>query len=184
MLAYLLWHWPAAGVSPADYERSMLRFHQALASAHPQGFLESAVYRVSGAPWAAAGGPAYEDWYLLEGSAAMDVINELAVSGERQPHHDAAALAVEGAAAGLYQLRLGSPDLVSAVAVTWAAKPKGMGYPEFFAFIEPWTSAGDVAVLRRQMVLGPTPEFCFLADRELDLPLQLAPLDCRLDRVA
>ena len=96
----------------------------------------------------------------------------------------AAAGAVEAASAGLYTLRVGSADLAAARACAWLAKPRGMTYQNFFASIEPWTSAGDVAVLRRQMVLGPTPEFCLLSPQQLDLPASMGAVHCRLAPVS
>jgi hypothetical protein len=39
--------------------------------------------------------------------------------------------------------------------VTWLAKAKGMPYPDFYASLPPTRF-----LLRRQMVLGPAPEFC------------------------
>lgn len=173
MLAYLLWHWPLPDTDVSAYERSMIDFYRSLAAARPAGFLEFTVFRSSGVPWAASGGPSYEDWYMLEGSAAMDVLNDLAVSGDSKIHHNAAAGGVEAAAAGLYTLRVGSPDLASARACAWVAKPRGMTYGDFFISIESWTSGGDVAVPRRQMVLGPTPEFCLLSHGQLDLPASM-----------
>jgi hypothetical protein len=184
MLAYLLWHWPLPDTDVAAYEQAMIDFHRSLAAAQPAGFLESTGFRSSGVPWAASGGPTYEDWYLLEGSAAMDILNDLAVSGDSKIHHDTAAGAVEAASAGLYTLRVGSADLAAARACAWLAKPRGMTYQNFFASIEPWTSAGDVAVLRRQMVLGPTPEFCLLSPQQLDLPASMGAVHCRLAPVS
>src|SRR5258705_370094 len=106
MLAYVFWHWRREGVSPAAYEALQRRFHAALEAAPPDGFLASRSAAIAGAPWAAEGGEAYEDWYLIEGSAALDPLNAAAVSASRQvPHHTAAAVA-PGGTAGLYLLRL------------------------------------------------------------------------------
>ena len=70
MLAYLLWHWPLHDTDVSPYERSMIDFNRSLAAARSAGFLESTVFRFSGVPWAASGGPSYEDWYMLEGPVA------------------------------------------------------------------------------------------------------------------
>ena len=91
MLAYLLWHWPLPDTDVSAYERSMIDFHRSLAAARPAGFLESTVFRSSGVPWAASGGPSYEDRYMLKGAVAMDVPNDLSVSGGSKIHHNAAA---------------------------------------------------------------------------------------------
>ena len=101
MLAYVFWHWrrPAC---PPPYEALQRRFHAALEAAPPAGFSGSRSLAIAGAPWAADGGQAYEDWYLLEGSAALDPLNAAAVTASRQQPHDAAAAAAEGGTAGLY----------------------------------------------------------------------------------
>ena len=91
MLAYLLWHWPLPDTDVSAYERSMIDFHRSLAAARSAGFLESTVFRSSGVPWEASGGPSYEDWYMLKGPVAMDVPNDLSVSGGSKIHHNAAA---------------------------------------------------------------------------------------------
>ena len=83
MLAYLLWHWPPPDTDVSAYKRSMIDFHRSLAAARSAGFLESTVFRSSGVP-------SYEDCYMLEGSVAMDVPNDLAVSGGSKIHHNAA----------------------------------------------------------------------------------------------
>ena len=106
MLAYVFWHWPRAGVPAAEYEDLQRRFHAALQAAPSAGFLGSRCLALAGAPWAGGGGPAYEDWYLLEGSAALDPLNAAAVTASRQAPHDAAAAVADGGTAGLYTLRL------------------------------------------------------------------------------
>src|SRR5260370_7653956 len=88
MLAYVFSHRPAGGVDIAVYESALTRFHAALASAPPSGFVSSSTFKV---------GDRYSDWYLVDSSAALDVLNAAAVSGARTPAHDAAArMAVDG----------------------------------------------------------------------------------------
>ena len=108
MLAYVFWHWRRPDVPAASYEALQRRFHAALGAAPPAGFLGSRSLAITGAPWADGGNEAYEDWYLLEGSAALDPLNAAAVSASRQAPHDAAAAVAGGGTAGLYLLRLGS----------------------------------------------------------------------------
>ena len=108
MLAYVFWHWPRAGVSAGRLRGA--------AAPLPRGARRDARRRVprlalAGASPARPGrrtaATAYEDWYLLEGSAALDPLNAAAVTASRQAPHDAAAAAAEGGTAGLYLLRLG-----------------------------------------------------------------------------
>jgi len=65
ILAYVFWHWKQAAIVTSDYERRQRTFHSALASAPAGGFLGSFSVALSGAPWAAAGGDGYEDWYSV-----------------------------------------------------------------------------------------------------------------------
>jgi hypothetical protein len=180
VLAYVFWHWRRADVTPPDYEALQRRFHAALEAAPPDGFLASRSAAITGAPWAAAGGEAYEDWYLVEGSAALDPLNTAAVSASRQGPHDAAAAAAQGGTAGHYLLRLGAAN-TQPLTATWFAKPGGMSYGELFTHLAPLVHAEAGALWGRQMTLGPTPEFCLQAARPVALPPPLAPLplSCR-----
>jgi hypothetical protein len=152
MLAYVFWHWPAApGSVLATYERAQAEFHRRLADAPPPGFLRSWSFRVTGAPWLKVEN-AYEDWYLLESSAALDPLNEAAVAPPARAAHDRAAAGAAGMG-GLYRLHTGEPNPAGGTAC-WFHKPAGLSYPELYAAITPGTT-----LWRRQMVLGPGPEF-------------------------
>jgi hypothetical protein len=129
-------------------------------------------------PWCE--GPGYEDWYLLEGSAALDPLDEAAVSGARQLAHDAAASRAAWGTAGLYRLRLGAPRDEDLSQACWLAKPPGVRYPEFLERLAPSVEGAGAALWGRQMTLGPTPEFCLLARHELaTLPF---PVSLRVSR--
>lgn len=170
-LAYVFWHWRRAEVSVASYVELQRRFHAALAAAPPNGFLGSHSAAVREVSWAAAGGDAYEDWYLVDGTAALDPLNQAAVTASRQAPHDAAASAAQGGTAGLYRLRLGSVGVHRSAA--WFAKPDGMSYDELYAALElPVLPAGG-ALWGRQMVLGPAPEFCLHTPEPVPLPAPL-----------
>jgi hypothetical protein len=182
MLAYVFWHWPRADVGAAEYEALQRRFHAALEAAPSRGFLGSRSLAMAGAAWAAGGGQAYEDWYLLEGSAALDPLNAAAVTASRQAPHDAAAAAARDGTAGLYLLRLGAATEPPRAAA-WFAKPAGMRYEALFSLLQPVVDAAGGALWGRQMTLGPTPEFC-LHTREpvasLPAPLVAFTAACRL----
>ncbi|HEX6487305.1 MAG TPA: hypothetical protein VF137_00325 [Candidatus Dormibacteraeota bacterium] len=99
-------------------------------------------------PWL-PGGEAYEDWYLLEGSFALDIINRAAVTGVMTgPHHGAASL-TGSMAAGLYQLVAG--EGAKGETATWLNE-------------RPASIEAGASLWRRQMVLGPTPQFCLLGN--------------------
>lgn len=171
MLAYVFWHWRQASVSGADYQARQRAFHAALQAAPSPGFERSISHGLDGAPWAAEGGEAYEDWYLVADSASLDPLNAAAVSASRQAPHDAAAAAAAGGTAGIYSLRLGQP-LEQPAYAAWFGKPAGMRYDQLFAALAPAIEQGAVLWMRF-MVLGPSPEFCLQCRAEPDLPPEL-----------
>jgi hypothetical protein len=182
MLAYVFWHWRRPEVTAAAYEALQRRFHAALQAAPPPGFTGSRSVAIAGAPWAAGSGEAYEDWYLLDGSAGLDPLNAAAVSASRQGPHDSAAAAAEGGTAGLYLLRLGAVGDPPGIAA-WFAKPAGMSYAALFVTLGPVVHTEGAALWGRQMTLGPTPEFCLHTRRPVTLPAPLVPLTLTCRRI-
>jgi hypothetical protein len=144
MLAYVFAHSPAEAAHGAAYEEQLLAFHQALAHAGSDGFVSSFVFRVE---------IGYEDWYLVEGSFALDPLNAAAVSLRIRPAHDAVAQAAAGGFGSLFRLQSGVPEWASGE-VAWLSKPRGESYAEFYARFPP-----DAVLWRRQMVLGGPTEF-------------------------
>lgn len=160
MLGYVFWHRPRADVEPARYEEAHAAFHAALADEAVEGFHGSSSYAVPGLPW--LDGDGYEDWYLLEGFFALDPLNRAAVSGPMEEPHRAVASLTGSMAAGLVALVQGVPE--HEALATWFRKPEGESYEELY---ERLGGAGG-SLWRRQMVLGPTPEFCLLGPSELE----------------
>lgn len=166
-LAYAFWHWKRAEVPASLYESRQRDFQAALAAEKPPGFLRGTTARLRGAAWAAAGGPAYEDWYLVEDMAALERLNDAAITASRRQPHDAVAALAAGGTAGLYGLRGGEPLPLPAFA-SWFAKPSGMSYPALSELLRPLLEQ-NVALWSRRMTLGPTPEFCLHSMRPLEL---------------
>lgn len=183
MLAYVFWHWPTPEADPETYENHLREFHHALAAGKPDGFLRSAIFRLCGVPWLETNASAYEDWYLVESSSALDVINEAAVTAARKDPHDRAARHAAGGAAGLYRLRKGSDNVEAARFAWWLAKPVGVSYDDFYAQLRPLTDQPDVGLWGRQMVLGPTPEFCLRSPHLVDFPGGLIAYKLETERV-
>lgn len=173
MLAYVFWHWRRFGVQSADYESRLVTFHRALKDAPPAGFAGSACFAISNGPWANDGKDAYEDWYLLTDSGALDPLNEAAVSASRKVPHDAAASAVADGSAGLYRVHSGQPMTKPSIAYSFD-KPDGWSYPKLYEALEPLTSRTDRVLWKRQMALGPAREFCLQTREPLTLPAAIA----------
>jgi hypothetical protein len=165
LLAYVFSHRAAGGVEISSYEESLRRFHAALASASPSGFIASSTFRI---------GDGFSDWYLLESSAALDVLNVSAVSGAQAPAHDAAAAMATDAVGKLLSLASGTPSMEAGFEVRFA-KPAGMSYAALYALMQTRTGSAGVSLWRRMMVLGPGPEFTILTPSELGLPPNMRP---------
>lgn len=168
MHAYVFWHWQRTGVPSSDYENRLIQFHRALGNAPSEGFKGSWIAALQDAAWANGGGTAYEDWYWIDSSAALDPLNDAAVSASRKAPHDQAAMAVEDGAAGLFRLRAGKEFMAPQFAL-WFAKPKDWSYKQLIDELTPYM-VGDRALWTRQMALGPAREFCLHANEQLKLP--------------
>jgi hypothetical protein len=165
VLAYVFFHRAAPGVEISAYESALRRFHGLLAEGRPPGFTSSNAYRT---------GDGYADWYLVEGSAALDTLNEAAVTGARSPTHDAVARMSADGAGKLLALISGQARIEPGFEMRFS-KPLGMSYLELYARLKPWTDRSDVSLWRRMMVLGPAPEFCLVAPSEHQLPPDMSP---------
>ncbi|GAA3609883.1 hypothetical protein GCM10022223_27440 [Kineosporia mesophila] len=160
-LAYTFWHRPQAGISPEGYERDLSLFHERLGmlgTGQVPGYLGSYSLRVPDLPWQSGGG--YEDWYLVDGYAALGVLAEAAVDETRLTRHDALAGAVLDGTGGLYGLRLGTAAPAEGAWVGWGHKRPGVSYAELFSDLDSRVEVGSLsAIWQRQLVLGPAPEF-------------------------
>jgi hypothetical protein len=179
LLAYVFWHWKQAGVTEEEYETRQRNFHAALAAAPPDSFFESFSGAISQAAWAANGGNAYEDWYLVQDFAALGLLNEGAISASRTAPHDAAAAVAADGTAAVYGLRLGKV-LNRPQFAYWFSKPDGMSYRELDAQVAPLVDQYQAALWIRQMVLGPALEFCLHAPESVSfasiMKVQTIPL--------
>ena len=170
MLAYVFWHWPRPEIERGQYLDHLVEFHRTLAAHKPPGFQRSVVFSLNGAYWLETQDEVFEEWYLLDDSAAMDPLNEAAVSGACEEPHNRVAREAANGTAGLYRLRAGDGDLANANFATWLSKPAGVSYKDFYAGLEQLTSHPGVALWGRQMTLGPTTEFCLHSETILESP--------------
>ncbi len=173
MLAYLFFHRPVEHVEAADYEGRLRRFHEALRASRVPGFVASCSFRVGGH---------YCDWYLVESSAALDALNDAAVSGDRAEPHSAVARVATDGAGKLLKLARGDANHDGEYEVR-LSKPAGMAYEDFYSLLRPWTERRGYALWRRMMVLGPPPEFCLVAPAPEELPVETRPEIFRRERV-
>ncbi len=169
MLAYVFWHQPRDPAARASYEQALTAFHRSLARSLPVGTLASTTHRIPELPWPGGlgeGGPAYEDWYLVEDFAALGVLNEAAVGRGHVSAHDEAARRAGPGAAGVYGLIEGEPcaqALGSASLAVWIARPAGSRQRELAELLGDGMDPTQASLWRRQMNLGPAPEYCLLA---------------------
>ena len=112
------------------------------------------------------------DWYLGDGSAALDPLNDAAVSAACRAVHDVAAGAAAGGTAGLYRLRQGVVQTPEVRCATWFSKPTGMSYEALDACLAECTDGTPSQCWSRFMTLGPTPEMCVLAPAAISLPTE------------
>jgi hypothetical protein len=175
VLAYLFWHRPQDGAAAATYERAHVAFHRSLAHAPPVGFLGSVALRVADLPWLGPASPppdepgqegddGYEDWYFLEDYAALGVLNEAAIGrGHRTAHDDIARRSGPGAG-GLYGLIEGQrpPSPATTSLAVWVAGAPRAGRYEIGELLGDGIDPDHASLWRRQLVLGPAPEFCLL----------------------
>jgi len=177
MLAYLFWHQPAEGQERTGYEQALVAFHERLRTvARPSGLVGSGSARVGRLPWTP--GEGYEDCYLVEGFSSLGTLNTAAVDDAHVATHNRVARAAGFGVGGLYALDSGEPMLAGGHCA-WVTKPAGVDYDQFHKQLGPLASVADTAIWRRQMVLGPAPEFRLTGDHPFSLPAELEPLTCQ-----
>jgi hypothetical protein len=163
VLAYLFWHRPRKEIAREAYERALKGFHRSLEAKPPVGFHRSSCTRASGLAWL-EGGLGYEDWYLVEDYAALGVLREAAVARGHRGAHEDAAQGVGSGTAGLYRLLEGNAELGSAPVAVWV-DPGGHTAegPLEALLLGDGVDRSGLALWRRELVLGPAPEYCVLA---------------------
>jgi hypothetical protein len=157
-LAYVFWHSPASAAAGPAYRSDLLAFHSSLAARPPPGLRRSETFAVAGASWLEAGAESYEDWYLVSNWSAVGDLNHEAVAAPHQASHDRIAHQAAGGAGAIYRLHAGS-DSPGCQVGTWFAKPPGWSYGRLDDALVAVLDDGG-SLWRRQLVLGPAPEFC------------------------
>ncbi len=181
MLAYLFWHAPADGHDRAGYEAALLAFQANLVAVGAAGLLAARTSRVERLPWMPAAG--YEDCYMVEDYAALGTLNDAAVDARRIAAHDAVAHAAGYGVGALYALQAGD-GAAAGVHCRYLGKPPGVSYSSFASELAPLLESAGTSLWRRQLVLGPSPEYRLLSPRPIALPGACAAVACRLDALA
>jgi hypothetical protein len=164
VLAYISWHRPTPGVERVTYERALERFHRSLEHRPPSGWRGSVSFRAAGLSWLGTDAQdGYEDWYLLDGWAAVGVLEEAAVSRGHISAHDSIAAIAGTATSAVYRLIEGHPDPASAQVAVWIARDRGHSSPVIAELMGDGMDPQTAGLWRRCIGLGPAPEYCLLA---------------------
>jgi hypothetical protein len=166
MLAYVFWH--SAGSPTPAYQADLLAFHSSLAANPPAGFVRSETFGLAGASWLPEAEASYEDRYLFSDWAAIGELNHRAVADPHLTSHDRVAHQAGSGAGAIYGLHAGSASAGLTFA-TWFAKPPGWSYDRLDDALGGTLGDGG-SLWRRQLVLGPAPEFCLRAAHVVELP--------------
>lgn len=178
MLAYVFWHWKNPRLEAGTYEEYLKSFHGVLNEQRPAGFHSSAVFQVAGLPWTGGESGAYEDWYYVENSAALDPLDLAAVSEARKQPHDQVAQWAGGGTGGLYRLRAASPHEADRPETAfWFSKPASLTYGELYQLLAEQLEQVPGKLWQRQMTLGPAREFCWHTTVRQSLPGVLEAAD-------
>lgn len=173
MLAYVFWHQRKSKTSKEEYQQRLTAFHQALQQRQVQDFLFSFVLEVPSLPWMTKESEVYEDWYIVKNAAALDPLDEAAISGICQVPHDQVAQLASNGTGGLYRLKdqqLDPLQLAELQTATWFNKPEGMSYSQLYTLLEQHHAMQAGTLWQRQMTMGPALEFCLHSKQSQQLP--------------
>jgi len=181
LFAYVFWHWPRPEISRDSYETKLTAFLHALSSEEPAGLVEALSFRVEALPWFPQRGNLYEDWYIVDNFAAIATLNETAIGGGARGPHDSIAKDYMKGAGAIFKSIKGDIRVRDARLAIWIEK--GIGQPYQSYYDEVAKSVGDrkADLWRRQMVLGPSPQFCIHSEEVLEIPASLHPISSKLE---
>lgn len=184
-LLYIFWSWPRPGTDLSVYGGRLSTFREELET-YMGGQLttETASFRGATPPWLPENVPAFSDWWPMPNSSVLDSLNAGALTSEVKPAHDAIAELYGGGAGSLYDWKKGAPYDPSYVKYThWFAKPAGMSYADLYGLLAPALEQGNTTLLRRRMVLGPSPEFCLASDSLFELMKPIEAFTLQMTRL-
>jgi hypothetical protein len=182
-LAYVFWHWPRPEIPAEAYETKLASFLRSLNTARPLGLIEAMSFRVDALPWAAQRGGLYEDWYVVEDFSALGALNDAAVSGDSRGPHDSIAMDYMKGAGAIFKTINESLQLRDSRHATWVEKPIGPSYQSYYDELARAVGSRRTDLWRRQMVLGPSPQFCVHSEDALEVPENFRPITSTLRRI-
>ena len=182
-IAYVFWHWPRPGTPTKTYEAELSAFQQALSPDKLPGLIETLSFRVGSLPWGPQQGNFYEDWYVVEDFATLGTLNDAATAGETREPHDSIARDYLKGAGGVFRLVSGDFKLREAKFATWVEKAIGPSYQSYYEEVARGVAGRRADLWRRQMVLGPSPQFCIHSEENLRMSESFRPTVSELELV-
>ena len=140
-------------------------------------------FRLDALPWGPPGGGLYEDWYVLADFSALGPLNDAAVSGKMRLPHDALARDYMKGAGGIFKSIGDGFHLRGTRFSTWIEKPLGPSYQSYYDEVARVVGDKRTDLWRRQMVLGPSPQFCLHSSEALDFPAGLNPIISKVEMI-
>lgn len=158
-LAYIFWHHRRHSVSDEHYREAVAAFHERLAMNPPTGFVSSFSRRQNELPWMPAKVEIYEDWYIIENYAALEHLNAHAARGDMESTHDSVAELSATGSGAIYSLMFNHSEDVDLKSIVWFDKTQLTKTKDFLATVDMKTKDNHGIAWRRQLSLGPAPEF-------------------------